>query len=193
MRMHGSWHVYRPGERWRRSPGAARAVLETAEGVAVCFAAPVVELLDERELARHPQLSRLGPDLCDPDPDLDEASARLDSLDPTTEIGVALLDQRVACGIGNVYKSEVLFACGVDPFAPVGRLDASTRRRLFATAADLLGRNLAGGPRRTVPEGLAVYERTARPCRRCGTAVMSRRQGDDARTTWCCPTCQPSD
>jgi endonuclease-8 len=190
--MHGSWHVYRPGERWRRSPGAARAMLETDGGVAVCFAAPVVELLDERDLARHPQLSRLGPDLCDPEPDLDEASARLASLDPATEIGVALLDQRVASGIGNVYKSEVLFACRVDPFAAVGSLDASTRRGLFSTAADLLSRNLSGGPRRTVPEGLAVYDRIGRPCRRCGTGIVSRRQGEDARTTWWCPTCQPS-
>jgi endonuclease-8 len=190
MRMNGSWHTYRPGERWRRSPGSARAVLETAEGVAVCFAAPVVELLDDRELARHPQLSRLGPDLCAPGADLDVALARLGSMDPATEIGVALLDQRVACGVGNVYKSEVLFACRVDPFAVVGSLDGPTRRELFAIAADLLRRNLEGGPRRTVPEGLAVYDRTGRPCRRCGTTIVSRRQGEDARTTWWCPTCQ---
>jgi endonuclease-8 len=192
MRMNGSWHTYRLGERWRRSPGAARAVLETSEGVAVCFAAPVVELLDDRDLARHPQLSRLGPDLCAPDADLDEAMARLASLDPATEVGDALLDQRVACGIGNVYKSEVLFASRMDPFAAVGTLDEPTRRGLFETAADLLRRNFEGGPRRTVPEGLAVYDRAGRPCRRCGTAIVSRRQGEDARTTWWCPACQPA-
>jgi endonuclease-8 len=192
MRMNGSWHTYRPGERWRRSPGAARAVLETADGVAVCFAAPVVELLDDRDLARHPQLSRLGPDLCTPEPDFEDVLGRLGTLGPATEIGVALLDQRVASGIGNVYKSEVLFACRVDPFAALGSLDAVTQSELYRTAADLLRRNLEGGPRRTVPEGLAVYDRTGRPCRRCGTAIVSRRQGEDARTTWWCPACQPA-
>lgn len=197
MQMTGSWHAYRPGEQWKKKPSAARVVIEVAEAaepdvpvaVAVCFSAPVVELIEEP--AAHPRLAALGPDLCQPDADLAEAVARLDRLPPGTEIGNALLDQRVAAGVGNVYKSEVLFACGVDPFSPVGGLSPVLRLRLFETAARLLRANLDSGARITVEGGLAVYGRAGRPCRRCGTRIESRRQGEAARTTYWCPACQP--
>jgi endonuclease VIII len=192
MRMSGSWHVYRPGERWWKSRAQARAILETAYAVAVCFSAPVVELLDEREVRAHPQLSALGPDLCSPEADLDEAVRRMDLLPPETQIGIALLDQRVACGVGNVYKSETLFAGRIDPFARIADLDASRRRALLAKASELLRRNLDGGPRVTWEGGLAVYDRAGRPCPRCGAGVRSERQGEDARTTYWCASCQQS-
>jgi endonuclease-8 len=214
LQMHGGWHAYRPGERWTKPATAARAVLEVADAgapdvvvaVAVCFSAPVVELLQAP--AVHPRLAALGPDLCRPDADLAEAVARLGRLPATTEIGAALLDQRVASGVGNVYKSEVLFACGVDPFTPVGALGPEVRRRLLETAARLLQANLdsrggrstvglalgdgggrSGGPGR---RGLAVYGRAGRPCRRCGTIIRRGQQGDGARATYWCPTCQPA-
>jgi endonuclease-8 len=193
MQMHGSWHIYRHGERWWKSPANARVVIETEEMVAVCFDASVVELLDRRDLARHPQLTSLGPDLCLKDADIDEALRRMASVDPSSPIGVVLLDQRVAAGIGNVYKSEVLHACRVDPFVPVGSLGSATRRRLLETASTLLRQNLSGGPRRTVREGLAVYERGGRPCRVCGTVIRHRRQGDGGRSTWWCPICQTTE
>jgi endonuclease VIII len=197
MQMTGSWHAYRPGERWKKKPAAARVVLEVAEeaepdvpvAVAVCFSAPIVELIDEP--AAHPHLAALGPDLCRPDADLAEAVARLDRLPSGTEIGNALLDQRVAAGVGNVYKSEVLFACGVDPFRTVATLTPALRLGLFETAARFLRANLGSGARTTVDGGLAVYGRAGRPCRRCGTRIESRRQGEAARTTYWCPTCQP--
>jgi endonuclease VIII len=198
MQMTGSWHAYRPGERWKKSPAAARVVIEVAEAeqpdvpvaVAVCFSAPVVELIEEPEA--HPRLAALGPDLCRPDADLGEAVARLGRLPSTTEIGNALLDQRVASGVGNVYKSEVLFACGVDPFAAVGTLAGPLRLRLFETAARLLRANLDTSGRTTVDGGLAVYGRAGRPCRRCGTTIRTHRQGEAARSTYWCPACQPA-
>ncbi len=190
--MDGSWRIAAPGTAPTRSRGPGRsAAVSTDPAVAICRDAPVVELLDAVDLRHHPRLAALGPDLCLPDPDLDEIGRRLAALaDPATEIGVALLDQRVAAGIGNVYRSEVLWACRTDPSAPVGAVDLDTRRALYATACAMLRRNLGGGPRRTVPEGLAVYERTHRPCRRCGTPITSRRLGEHARTVWWCPGCQ---
>jgi endonuclease-8 len=190
MQMSGSWHVYPTGVRWRRPVHQVRAIVEVPGAVAVCFEAPVVDLLRERDLARHPRLAALGPDLCSPSVDLDEVLARVGRLPADTEIGVALLDQRVASGVGNVYRSETLFACRIDPFARVGELDADVRRRLFATASELLRRNLAGGPRTTSSGGLAVYRRTGRPCPRCGGPIRSRRQGEAARTVYWCPSCQ---
>jgi endonuclease-8 len=211
LRMTGSWHLYRTGERWRQPRHLARAVLETDDGwCAVCFAAPVVETF-HRQAALPPPLARLGPDLCEPEVDLDAVLARFAALaEPGAEIGSLLLDQRIAAGVGNVYKSEVCFACGVDPFTPAERVPEDTRRRLYATAHRLLRANLGAGPRQTlgavsseadatatasggrtrIGGGLAVYRRRGQGCRRCGTPVRSRRQGPEARTTYWCPRCQ---
>jgi endonuclease-8 len=190
MRMSGSWHLYRPGERWRRSPGAVVAHLGTTRAEAVCFSAPVVEVLREADLRRHAVLTALGPDLCVPGADLDEVLARLEALDPATPIGVALLDQTVASGIGNVYRAEVAWACRVDPFRPVRERDTHDRRELYATAARLLRANLHSPRRTTVPGGLAVYDRAGRDCPRCGSTVTTRRLGEQARSVWWCPGCQ---
>ena len=192
LRMTGSWHLYRTGQRWRKAPHLARAVLETDSGwVAVCFAAPVVEVF-HRAGAEPSALARLGPDLCEPDADLDVVLERVRSLAaPATEIADVLLDQRVAAGIGNVYKSEVLWACGVHPFTPVAAVGPPERRRLLEVAAKLLQANLGAGPRTTHPAGLAVYGRGRQPCRRCGAPIRTARQGDLARVTYWCPTCQP--
>jgi endonuclease VIII len=193
MQMHGSWHLYRRGERWQRSQASMRVRIVTADTEAVCFSAPVVEVLTAPEVERHPRLSRLGPDLTAPHADVAAASARLASMS-ATPIGVALLDQRVAAGIGNVYKSEVLFACRVDPFAPVSSLDDDRPTEVIATAARFLRANAErAGPRATTRDGrLAVYGRAGRPCPRCGTAIASARQGEQARVTYWCPRCQPS-
>ena len=191
MRMTGSWHTYRAGERWRKPRGSMVVRIATDEAEAVCFSAPVVEVLDAAGLARQPQLRALGPDLCSAEVDLEEILTRLSTLDPATPIGVALLDQRVAAGIGNVYKSETLWACRVDPFIPLDAIAPDIRRELFATASRQLRANLdTPFERRTVAGGLAVYDRAGRPCRRCGTAIECRRQGDQGRNTWWCPACQ---
>lgn len=196
MRMTGSWHLYRPGERWRKKPGAARVVLEVAPTeereawVAVCFAAPVVELLDDSQQAT----GHLGPDLCRPDPDLDEAVRRMGELSqPDRLIGDALLDQRVSSGIGNVFKCEACFAAGVDPATPVGLVGEDVRRQLLDVAGRQLRANLGTIDRSTSAwGGLAVYGRDGRPCRRCGTPIRAAKQGKDARITYWCPSCQPA-
>jgi endonuclease-8 len=198
LRMSGSWHLYRPDERWRKQAAAARAVIEVATGadddrgwVAVCFAAPVVELVASSD---DTGTDHLGPDLCRPDPDLDEAVRLLGAhSEADREIGEALLDQRIACGVGNVYKSEVCFACGVHPFTPIGQIDADLRRRLLACAAMLLQANLDRPDRTThAGGGLAVYGRARRPCRRCATPITWAKQGEASRGTYWCPTCQPA-
>lgn len=193
LRMTGSWHLYRVGQRWQKPAHLARAVVGTDEWVAVCFSAPVVEAFREPPVgATHP-LDHLGPDLCEPDVDIDAAVERFGLVaEPDEEVKVALLDQRIACGVGNVYASEVLHACRVDPFTPVSALEVSCRRRLLATASSMLLANLGGGPRATVPGGgLAVYGRRGRPCRRCGTPVRMQLQGEQPRSTYWCPSCQP--
>ena len=187
LRMNGTWHRYRPGERWRRPPARARLVIEVPGAVAVCFDAPVVELLEQRAEAVHPALGRLGPDLVAPDVDLDEAIRRLrDPARGTTAIGEALLDQRALAGIGNIWKNETLWAERVDPFARVVEVDDETLGRLVRTAQRKLRASIADRP-----EPMEAYQRTGRPCRRCGSAIASARQGADLpRTTYWCLSCQ---
>jgi endonuclease-8 len=194
MRMRGEWHRYRKDEPWRRSASLASAVLETADAVAVCFDAPVVELLTDAGLVRQPSLRGLGPDLLAPEFDADEAVRRLGERE-SMELGEALLDQRVVAGIGNVYKSEVCFLERVSPWRSVGELGEATLRGLLERARRLLLANAGGGRRDTTGGtvrggGLWVYRRTGRPCRLCGTIIESRRQGELARTTYWCPSCQ---
>jgi hypothetical protein len=101
--------------------------------------------------------------------------------------------ERVACGVGNVYKSEVLWACELNPFTPVGSLDDDQRGRLIEMAAHLLRSNLDAPARVTVrgtPDGLAVYGRFGKPCPRCATPIEVRKHGEQARVTYWCPSCQ---
>jgi len=191
LRMSGAWHVRDRGPTQPRG----RAVLTVSDAVAVCVRAPVVELLDEAALARHPVLRRLGPDLTVAGVDLDEAVARLGRTAVRgTTIGDALLDQRPACGIGNVVMQEACFLEGIDPRVPVEQVGGHTRRALYATAARVLQDNVHTTRRTTVPGAtvgsLWVYDRTGRPCRRCRTTIEVGRPGRDARPTWWCPTCQ---
>jgi len=198
--MHGSWHRYRPGERWRRPPARARLVLEVPGAIAVCFDAPTVELFERRVEAVHPVLSRLGPDLLDPAFDEAEALRRLRlAVRADRTIAEALLDQRALAGIGNVIKCEALFIERIDPFVRVADLDDATLARLVGTARGLLVANAgpARGPERVttgrdrrVVGPLWVYGRAGRDCRRCGTIVGSLRHGELPRITYWCPRCQ---
>lgn len=195
MRMTGSWHLYRPGERWRKPRHLVRALVEVEDWVAVCFAAPVVEL--EHDATGGPQVRHLGPDLTRDDLTDEQLAECVDRMatipEADDEIGAVLLDQRVACGVGNVYKSEVLWACRVDPFAPVSSLDEATRRRLVETANRQLRANVTNvGGRVTHGTDVAVYGKRGRGCPRCGTPVRMARQGEQARSTYWCPACQTS-
>jgi len=189
LRMNGSWHRYRPGERWRRPQSRARLVLEVPGAVAVCFDAPVIELFEERAEALHPSLGRLGPDLLASDFDRDETLRRL--RDPGRRdqtISAALLDQRALAGIGNIWRNETLFAERVDPLVRVGDVDDDTLLRLVDTARRLLTASVAMAPGRAP---LHVYRRTGRPCPRCRTAIRSEPlPGETPRTTYWCPRCQ---
>lgn len=196
MRMRGSWHRYRIGEAWRLPASRASAVVRTESAVAVCFDAPEVELLTTAELGRHAALSALGPDLLGVTFDADEAARRLMAA-PDTPLGEALLNQRAVAGIGNVYKSEVCFLECLDPWAGVGSVQADALARALTTARRLMQANVRGGSRVTTGVGapgstLWVYGRAGRPCRRCGTLIVGRRQGEQARMTYWCPRCQPS-
>ena len=202
LRMNGSWHIYPAGARWRRPSSDMRVLVCTAEACAVGFNVPIAELLSTRELERHGQLRSLGPDLLGEPFDRGEAVRRIRarSRDPIAEV---LLNQRVVAGIGNVFKSEILFLADVHPFTPVASLTDVDIERIVDVSrkqllANVMGRSQtlsrAAGRRTTRSldpnEKLWVYSRGGRPCRRCGTAIQSDKSGLDARVTYWCPVCQ---
>ncbi|MFN0073655.1 MAG: Fpg/Nei family DNA glycosylase [Chloroflexota bacterium] len=195
LQMTGSWHVYRPGSPWQKPSRLAVVVIETPRAVAVCFSAPTVELLATANPAALDAVRHLGPDVLAPDFDLDQALGRLRAR-ADDEIAVALLDQSALAGIGNVYKSEVLFLCGVSPFTRVRAIGDVTLRRIVETAVRLMRRNLTTEQRTTTtadaPQRHWVYGCTGRLCQRCGTCILRRLQGLQARATYWCPHCQPS-
>jgi endonuclease VIII len=206
MRMNGSWHIYRPGERWQLPRSAMRISIETADWVAVAFRVHVAELIHGADLTRHRPIAMLGPDLLADSFDPEEALRRVRA-HPTEPIADVLLNQRVLAGIGNVYKSEVLFLARVHPDTPVTAIADASLRDVIAIAHRLLHENVLERPgpsmvtyqsgrqttgRMRAEDRLWVYSRGGQPCRRCATPIVSRKSGDDARVTYWCPTCQPT-
>lgn len=175
MRMNGSWHIYRVGQRWRRPRGDMRLVIETADYVAVGFNVPVADF----------EKPDVGPDLLSADFDAAEALLRVKE-HREEEIANVLPNQRVMAGVGNIWKSESLFRSGIDPFTRVRDLDDAALARIIANARKLLRASANGRVERM------VYSRGGQPCRKCGTRIAHRAQGPDARLTYWCPRCQSS-
>lgn len=206
MRMHGSWHLYRHGEKWWRSPRSMRIRLDTAKWVAVAFNVPVAAFVTSKELATTDAVAKLGPDLLAEDFDRDEALRRLRAA-AQRPIALSLLDQRVVAGIGNVYKSEVLFLSGVNPYAPTSAVSEQALTKMLDLARELLRANVRDGGsaqiqtfrnlRRTnrsidPRQNLWVYGRAGKPCRNCGAPIQTTKMGVEARSTYWCDSCQPA-
>ncbi len=203
MRMSGSWHLYRPDERWHRPRRDMRVVVATREFQAIAFNVPVAEFLDAKGVRRQADLRLMGPDLLGQTFDAAEAIRRFRERQTST-IADTLINQRVVAGAGNVYKSETLFLCGINPFATVAQVSDEELAGLFDAARKHLRANVThplggivtyrgfgrsrGG---SAADGLYVYGRAGLPCRRCGTAIQSAAQGQNARLTYWCPSCQP--
>ncbi|HEY4454605.1 MAG TPA: DNA-formamidopyrimidine glycosylase family protein [Pseudonocardiaceae bacterium] len=195
LRMDGSWRISAPGERWRAPGHQVRVVLGTAQRVAIGVRVHDLALIRTDREAR--LVEHLGPDLLGPDWDEESAAEAVRRLaaEPGREIGLALLDQTIMAGIGNVYRSELCFLLGTSPWTPVEDVDAERAVRL---ARELLLRNATAPVRNTTGDRspgrqLWVYGRAGRPCFRCTTLVRSAEQGKEVppRVTWWCPQCQP--
>ena len=190
MRMHGSWHIYKPGERWRARRSDMRIVIETDAWVAVGFNIPVAEFSQD-------VLREIGPDFLGETFDEAEAMRRIRER-ADTEIAEVLLNQRVVAGIGNEYKSEVLFMAKVNPFTRVRDLSDEQIATILRTARKVMLANIAKRSMQRVTtfsldprQQLYVFSRGRKPCRRCGTAILYKKHGRDARGTYWCPKCQP--
>ncbi|MCW2742121.1 MAG: glycosylase [Blastococcus sp.] len=193
FRMDGSWHIYRSGATWHGGPSYdVRVVLATEEWECVGYRLHDIQLVATSEEER--LVGHLGPDVLGPDWDLEEALRRLRE-HPDEQVGVAILDQRNLAGIGNLYKVETLFLCGVNPWARVGDVDnladVVTRARTLMLANRHHPEQTTTGISRRGQDHW-VAGRKGRPCRRCGTAILLGEQGPPTqeRVTWWCPRCQ---
>jgi len=187
LRMNGWWGVYERGRRWSKSPSRAWLVIRTADHEVVQFGGPVLELMTDSRTRFDHRIARLGPDILADE--FDEAGflRRLREDDPSRGIGEALLDQRNLSGIGNLWKSEACFMAGLDPWRPVGELNDEQALAAVRSVRPLMLRSASGGGHVREPW---AFERHGRPCRRCGTTIRARGQGDDNRATYWCPSCQ---
>ena len=194
MRMFGSWDLYRAGERWKKSKDRASVVIVVSDWIVVCFNAAIVETYRDFDPRRHPILGRRGPDLCRADADLEECVDRIMNYqERDTPIADVLLDQRVMCGVGNVYRCELLWACEIHPWAHVGSLKRGECREMVMLASEMILANLDYTPRGTAAEfsgSLAVYGRQGKHCHRCGDLIKVTHHGEAHRVLYWCPNCQ---
>jgi endonuclease-8 len=213
MLMSGSWHLYRTGEKWQIGRSRMRVVIRTAEWEAVGFGIPVAEFHTGRSLERTSQIPKLGPDILADKFTVEGGVAQLAAYgreNPEAEIAVVLLNQRVLAGVGNVYKSEVAFAARVNPFRAMRTMTLREMETIVEIAQRYMKANVVNGSSLTGGEGIVtyagsrrtthspnreerlwVYGRQGQECRRCGTKVMMRKQGVQARSTYWCTECQP--
>jgi endonuclease VIII len=196
MLMTGSWHVYAKDAPWQRPERQARLVVEAGDRVAVCFNVPVLTLKPFAESARAKDLNALGPDVLVDPFDIHEVSRRAYQQHDGRVVGEILLDQRIVCGIGNIYRCESLFVERLDPWTPQNTLAETTFHALVISALTLMranltptqvGRDTGGGTNQTW-----VYGRAGLPCRICQTPIATKRLGLQARVVFFCTTCQPA-
>jgi endonuclease-8 len=193
LKMEGSWHIYRTDSTWRRPAWQARAILGVPGWVTVGFQLGVLEVVPREK--EGDIIGHLGPDILGPHWDPAEALRRL-TADGDRPIGLALLDQRVIAGLGNVYRNELCFLRGVLPTRPVsavsdpaGLIDLA--HRVILTNRDRVERSTTGDLRRG--RMTWVNGRRGRPCLRCGTPIREGSLGESElteRVTYYCPVCQ---
>jgi len=206
MLMSGSWHIYKPGDPWQDKAANARILIATADYLAVGFRIPIARIYTEQTLARERKIPRSDQDVLSPSFDAATAAHKL-MVRPNDELGNALLRQDVLAGVGNVFKSEICFLLGLNPFRKVASISQPQAEEIVATAQRLLAANVledstdlivtySGKHRRTTNNAdpaasLWVYGRKGEPCRRCVTPIERALQAPNARSTYWCPACQP--
>ncbi len=184
MGMVGGWYAYRPGQRWRKPRRSAWLVLGLGDLELVEFGGPTLRLVRPVELKRDSRLALLGPDILGGPEAVAAAAANVAAAGPA-ELGEALLNQRLVCGIGNIFKSESCFEAGLDPWRPVESFDPAEIESVITVAARQMKRGVETGRRPG-----RIYRKSGRPCPTCRNRIRSRGQGDDNRTTYWCPVCQ---
>jgi len=187
LRMTGAWDVRPLGGRWIRSPRRAWLIMRAAGHEVVQYDGPVLELMTAGRRRFDQRLAALGPDVLAPEFDADGFLRRLRAADQNLPLGDALLDQRILAGIGNIWKAESCWEAQLDPWRPVGSV---SDQEVLGLVEDIRPRMLLSGTQGHRAVRHRIYRHSGEPCPRCGTAISSRGQGDQNRTTYWCAGCQ---
>lgn len=205
LMMKGRFRLYARSSRERFAESTV-VVIRTAKHEAVCTNAPVVQLARQGSLqfAHGDVRNSVGPDLIRDEDALDEAVTNLLGAGDEA-LGVALMNQRLVAGIGNIWKSELLFQARLNPFAKVSTFTRETLLDVLTRGRVLMQANVNGTAvkglserdrwkrvtrlQRKPGEGvLAVYQRRGEACYVCGETLQSKQQ--NVRWTYFCPRCQ---
>lgn len=203
--LYGRWDIRLSKTAERKTNRSLRILIETSTHTARLYSASDIEVLDAVDLASHPFLSKLGPDLLDFE--ISEnglvkhiTSGRFDR----RALQHLLLDQSFLAGIGNYLRSEILFEAGLHPKTRFGNLESKQKQELAIIARKITKRALDQNgitidyeiAENLKNEGLTkrqyrhwVFTRDGEPCRRCGSTIIHTRVG--GRRLDYCPSCQP--
>jgi formamidopyrimidine-DNA glycosylase len=184
--------LFRLSERAGRPPEELRLRDPRRFGMVVVLAAA---RLEQSPIFRH-----LGPEPLAEGGALDAALLRARARGRRVPVKNLLLDARLLVGVGNIYACESLYAAGIDPRTPAGRLGPRRWERVLGAVREVLRSSIAEGGTSLndyrdgdgrpglYQVGLQVYGRTGEPCRRCGRRI--RRIVQSGRSTFFCSRCQ---
>ncbi len=184
LAMRGAWDVYPLGRRWRRAARQAWLVITSGTYEVVQFGGPALELMPDSRTRFDRRFAALGPDILADEFDSARFLARLRADDPTRGVGDVLLDQTTIAGIGNIWKAEGCWEGAIDPWRTLAELSDAEAMAIVDGVRPRMRRSADHGWRAAE---IQVYNRTRRPCPRCGTPIKARGQGDANRTTFWCP------
>jgi len=220
MMMWGKWSIYDrqmydkglaiPPKRskWKKNPillknvkdvredSRVRLTIITKETVLIEFNGPILQFSLENPSEKEP-IKSLGPDCLSEIFDIHEAKTRLHTKQQLL-ISEALLDQKIISGIGNKYKSEILFICKISPFKQISQLDPTEEKTLLERIPKLLryGYKNSGRTRGLLENEKSswntrhwVFRRTGKECLICRSLIKSEKTLTNRATFWC-PNCQ---
>lgn len=201
--LYGRWYTTRRPS-LPETTRKLRVALHTRSHSALLYSASEVEVLTNRQVASHPFLTRLGPDILDPDLTCDLIAQRLREKGfRNRALGSLYLDQSFLAGNGNYLRSEILWSARVDPARKPTELETpiinrlaretlSISRRSYRThgitVAPRIARKLKDSGASFENLRFYVYGREGEPCRECGSEIERRTMG--SRSLFVCVTCQ---
>ena len=202
--LYGRWYTVRQ-PRMPRTNRQLRIELSTQTHKALLYSASDIDVLNDEQLARHPFLSRIGPDILDRSLTQAQIVERLlESAFRNRSLGSLYLDQRFLAGNGNYLRSEILWLAGLHPKkkpvelaekerATLAKETLTVARRSYRTRGVTVAPTLAG---QLQARGLTyqayrfyVFGRSGKPCHRCESRIERHTMG--SRNIFLCPTCQP--
>lgn len=201
--LYGKWFITK-ADSYPKTNRQLRLAIQNENKAALLYSASDIAVLNDGELASHPFLSRVGPDVLDEVVTVEQVVDRfLDKSFYRRQLTSLLLDQRFLCGLGNYLRSEILFVARVYPFLRPADLKLDSLTRLAAAILSVTHQSYAAKGITNDLQLVAqlrqqdhrrsdyrhyVFNRQGKPCFLCGTEILKEIAG--GRRCYFCPHCQ---